>query len=68
MPQAHLGPRGEKLLGCLWEGLWGPPGLAVAGGLGCHVCPVWLQEQFSQHLGLGPDLSVAGEGGASGLD
>lgn len=31
-----------------------------------RVCPVWLEEQFSQQLGPGPDLSVAGVEGESG--
>lgn len=52
---------------CLWEGLWGPPGRVRWGlqdwswraGLQ-RVGPVWLEEQFSQRLGPGPDLSVAG--------
>lgn len=73
-----MGPRGEKQLGLLWGGALGS--LSVAGvveaelerGLGCdndrRVCPMWLEEQFSQQLGPWPDLSVAGVEGASGLD
>lgn len=73
-----MGPRGEKQLGLLWGGALGS--LSVAGVVRAElegwavtttdrrVCPVWLEEQFSQQLGPRPDLSVVGVEGASGLD
>lgn len=71
MSQGCLVPSGEKQLGLLLGGALGAPrpdcGQACSAGLQ-RVCPVWLEEQFSQQPGLGPDLSVAGVEGASGLD
>lgn len=69
--QGCLVPSGEKQLGLLLGGLLEAPrpdcGRVCSTGLQ-RVYPEWLEEQFSQQPGLGPDLSVAGVEGASGLD